>query len=140
MYQFGIWRNNYYTGIRGKLAIGFVGNKNQIIQDIINSLKKILVNEWIVNLSTENYRKFKFKYSINKNQKINDKKIYNLINFSKDFFKKNNKRRIENSSNNFNNKNIFTRRFLENSNIVFLSGFNSLDIKRIRDRLNLKFH
>lgn len=138
MYQFGIWRNNYYAGIRGKLAIGFVGNKNQIIQDIINSLKKILVNEWIVNLSTENYRKFNSQDPMNKILKINDQKIFNLINFSKDFFNIINKRNIENASNNFNDINILNGRYLENNNIVFVSGFNSLDIKRIRDRLNLK--
>ena len=31
-----------------------------------------------------------------------------------------------------------TLSIIENNNIVFVSGFNSLDIKRIRDRLNLK--
>lgn len=138
MYQFGIYRNNYYAGIRGKLVIGFTGSKNEVIQNIISSLKNILVNEWIVNLSTEKYRKFNSNNPMNKVLKVNDQKIFNLIDYSKDFFNIINKRNIVNEKDKLNNKNSITKRYLENSNIIFLSGFNSLDIKRIRDRTNLK--
>ena len=138
MYQFGIWRNNYYAGIRGKLAIGLIGNNNNLIQDTISSIKKILVNECIENLSTYNYKKWSKSNAISKFLNDKDKENYNLINFSKDFFNIINKRNIKNNLKNSAKQNFISKRFLRKSNIIFISGFNGLLIKRIRDRTNLK--
>ncbi len=140
MYQFGIWRNNYYSGIRGKLSIGFTGNQNIIINSIINSLSKILVNERIINLSTENYKKWDPKLTLKSKLNLKNEKVFNLINFSKDFFNIINKRNIHQNSINLNSKNNLSNKKYLNSNIIFLSGFQSLDIKRIRDRANLKIN
>ena len=41
MYQFGIWRNNYYSGLRGKLAIGITGNDQKKVQNLVKTLKNL---------------------------------------------------------------------------------------------------
>lgn len=138
MYQFGILRNNYYAAIENKLKVGFTGNQTNIVENTIESIKKILINEWIVNLSTEKYRIFKGNQVINKNLEHNDQKLFNLTNFSKDFFNLINRKNIENETNNFYNKPSLSKNYVENSNIIFLSGFHSLAISRIRDHINLK--
>ena len=66
MYQFGIWRNNYYAGDQRQISNRTKGNNNFYPRYYIIN-KKILVNEWIENLSTDSYKKW---------SKSNDIKIF----------------------------------------------------------------
>tara|TARA_B100000886_G_scaffold219394_2_gene152333 strand:+ start:3664 stop:5730 length:2067 start_codon:yes stop_codon:yes gene_type:complete len=138
MYQFGIWRNNYYSSLRGKLAVGMMGNNIQIIDNIVESFPKILVNEKVVSLNTENYRKWDSNHPMLKVVKKNDLLSFNLINYSKDFFNILNKRNIINENNSQANNSKFSNRDYINSNIVFVNGHYCLDIQRVRNKVPLK--
>lgn len=138
MYQFGIWRNNYYSSLRGKLAVGIQGNNRNTIQNVVDNLPNILVNERLINLCTENYRKWKENDPMQKILTENDLLSFNLINYSKDFFNIINRRNLLNVSKKISYLKNSKNRDYKNSNIVFLSGYHCLDIKRIRDRTSLK--
>tara|TARA_B100000886_G_scaffold339897_1_gene306868 strand:- start:5663 stop:7723 length:2061 start_codon:yes stop_codon:yes gene_type:complete len=138
MYQFGIWRNNYYSNSRGKLAIGITGNNTQIIEKVVRGFSNILVNERIVSLNTDCYKKWDKRNPMQKVLKKNDLLSFNLINFSKDFFNIINKRNIIGENKSVFIKRQFSNREYKNSNILFVNGHYCLDIKRIRDRVSLK--
>lgn len=138
MYQFGIWRNNYYSGLRGKLAIGITGNDQKKVKNLVKTFPNILVNERLVNLTTDNYRKWEVNFANQNISKKNDILSFNLIEFSKDFFNVLNKRNIVNENNKYNKYREFNNREYKNSNIIFVTGHHCLVIKRIREKIPLK--
>lgn len=131
MYLFGIVRNNYYRGFRKKLAIGISGFIPDYINDIFKSFDNLFGPNSISTLEVSDYKKSLNKKNIHTSKSFLNPNTYNLSRLTKDLYLLADGKPIWQSIKNSKIK-------IHSSDYIIVNGIHSLNIKRLRQRLDLK--